>query len=69
MFIFGKNVEVLYDFYWFKTFIDCYSYATAICKLFPDVVCLSYSCSKKVKKVNSKVTYHTIETLTCYSIH
>ena len=41
-------MKSLYDFYQFKTFIDCYCYTTAICKLFPDIVCLSNSCSEKV---------------------
>ena len=69
MFISGKNVEPLYGFYWFKPFIDRYCYTTAMCKLFLDVVCLSYSCSNEVNKVNSEFTYLEIETLACYSIN
>ena len=47
-FLSWKNMKLLYGFYWSETLIDSYSYTTAICKLFPDVVCLSNSCSKKV---------------------
>ena len=47
----GKNVEPLYDSNWLKTLIDSYSYTTAICKLFPDIVCLSNSCSENISKL------------------
>ena len=46
-FISRKNTKPLYGFYWFETFIDCYCYTAAICKLFPNVVCLPNSCSEK----------------------